>query len=167
MTPKRRERWYSLDGQRRIHQSALQSNNGPRRLISLVVLLLLVMMMIQQVSDPKKVAKVAGAVGLIPLDASKSTKSDNSTPGSEDHSDSQIAGALEASSQETSLEVESLGLSSSDSSVDLGSQVFEQLMRNLPPIAKATLVEQLFGIADRSKTVGSKTVNVAPATSRR
>ena len=155
MTPKRRERWYSLDGQRRIHQSALQSNNGPRRLISLVVLLLLVMMMIQQVSDPKKVAKVAGAVGLIPLDASKSTKSDNSTPGSEDHSDSQIAGALDASSPETSLEAESLGLSSSDSAVDLGSQVFEQLMRNLPPLAKATLVEQLFGIADRSKTVGS------------
>lgn len=139
MAPKRRERWYSLDGQRRIHQSALQSNTGPRRLISLVVLLLLVLMMIQQVSDSKKVAKVAGAVGLLPLDALNSTEPDNSMPSTEDPSD-------------TNLQIESLGLSASDPTVDLGSQVFEQLMRNLSPNAKARLVEQLFGLVDRSKT---------------
>jgi len=139
MAPKRRERWYSLDGQRRIHQSTIQSSTGPRRLISLVVLLVLVMMMIQQVSDAKKVAKVAGAVGLLPVDALKSTESDNSTPSAEDPSD-------------TDFPIESLGLSASDSNVDLGSQVFEQLMRNLSPNAKARLVEQLFGLVDRSKT---------------
>lgn len=139
MSPKRRERWYSLDGQRRIHQSALQSNTGPKRLISLVVLLVLVMMMIQQVSDSNKVAKVAGAVGLLPVDALKSTESDNSTPSAEDPSD-------------TDFPIESLGLSASDSNVELGSQVFEQLMRNLMPNARARLVEQLFGIIDRSKT---------------
>lgn len=139
MAPKRRERWYSLDGQRRIHQSTLQSSAGPKRLISLVVLLLLVMMMIQQVSDAKKVAKVAGAVGLLPVDALKSTEPDNSMPPTEDPSD-------------TDLQIESLGLSASDPTVDLGSQVFEQLMRNLSPNAKARLVEQLFGLVDRSKT---------------
>ncbi|MFN9347807.1 MAG: hypothetical protein ACK6DQ_14545 [Planctomycetota bacterium] len=146
MAPKRRERWYSLDGQRRIHQSALQSNTGPRRLISLVVLLLLVMMMIQQVSDSKKVAKVAGAVGLLPVDALKSTETDNSTPSAEDPSD-------------TDLQVEYLGLSAIDPTVDLGSQVFEQLMRNLLPNAKAKLVEQLFGIIDRSKTTTTSDPN--------
>lgn len=66
MAPRRRERWYSIEGQRRNHQAAMQSSHGPRRLISLVVLLVLTLIMIQQVSDPRRVARVAGAVGLLP-----------------------------------------------------------------------------------------------------
>lgn len=66
MAPRRRERWYSIEGQRRNHETAMQSSHGPRRLISLVVLLVLTLIMIQQVSDPRRVARVAGAVGLLP-----------------------------------------------------------------------------------------------------
>ena len=66
MAPRRRERWYSIEGQRRNHQAAVQASHGPRRLISLVVLLVLTLIMIQQVSDPRRVARVAGAVGLLP-----------------------------------------------------------------------------------------------------
>ncbi|MFN9985949.1 MAG: hypothetical protein ACK52S_10390, partial [Pirellula sp.] len=70
MAPRRRERWYSIEGQRRNHETAMQSSHGPRRLISLVVLLVLTLIMIQQVSDPRRVARVAGAVGLLPGESS-------------------------------------------------------------------------------------------------
>jgi hypothetical protein len=66
MAPRRRERWYSLDGQRRNHRAALESAQGPRRVISLVVLLVLTLIMIQQVSDAKRVARVATSIGLLP-----------------------------------------------------------------------------------------------------
>ena len=66
MTARRRERWYSMEGQRRIHRSALESTKGPRHLISLVVLLALTLIAMRQVSDPKRVGRVASAVGLLP-----------------------------------------------------------------------------------------------------
>jgi hypothetical protein len=66
MAPRRRERWYSLDGQRRNHRAALESAQGPRRVISLVVLLVLTLIMIQQVSDVNRVARVATSIGLLP-----------------------------------------------------------------------------------------------------
>jgi hypothetical protein len=113
------------------------------------------MMMIQQVSDPKKVAKVAGAVGLLPTDASKSTESDNSTPPSEDQSSTQDDRKSTSDTHDTNRYVESLGLSASDPTVELGSQVFEQLMRSLSTKTKARLVKQLFGIVDRSITPGA------------
>ncbi|MBM3963751.1 MAG: hypothetical protein FJ308_01605 [Planctomycetes bacterium] len=79
MAPRRRERWYSIEGQRRNHESAKQSSHGPRRLISLVILLVLTLMMIQQVSDPRRVAKVAGAVGLLPNETIASPLTQSST----------------------------------------------------------------------------------------
>lgn len=66
MAARRRERWYSMEGQRRIHRSALESTKGPRHLISLVVLLALTLIAMRQVSDPKRVGRVASAVGLLP-----------------------------------------------------------------------------------------------------
>ncbi|MBU6239472.1 MAG: hypothetical protein KGQ51_16740 [Planctomycetes bacterium] len=66
MSARRRERWYSMEGQRRIHRSALESTKGPRHLISLVVLLALTLIAMRQVSDPKRVGRVASAVGLLP-----------------------------------------------------------------------------------------------------
>lgn len=154
MSPKRRERWYSMDGQRRIHQSALQSNAGPRRLISLIVLLVLVLIMIQQVSDPKKVGKVAGAVGLLPQSntASPSNPSGASSvlapqsptdlPKSTDLPSEQVPDGL-------STAVEALGLASPDPDVERQSQVLEVLLKNLPDDVKATLADRLFGILDQ------------------
>jgi hypothetical protein len=77
MAARRRERWYSMEGQRRIHRSALESTKGPRHLISLVVLLALTLIAMRQVSDPKRVGRVASAVGLLPsqtTDANALTK---------------------------------------------------------------------------------------------
>lgn len=155
MAPKRRERWYSLDGQRRIHQSALESNSGPRRLISLIVLLILVLMMIRQVSDSKKVGRVAGAIGLLPTNNSQSNPASNPAT-------TQSANSAESLSKtETSTDalplqwysdVESLGLVSPDSTVEQRAQVIEHLMQSLSTDGKVSLVEQIFGIVDRSKS---------------
>jgi hypothetical protein len=143
-----------MDGQRRIHQSALQSNAGPRRLISLIVLLVLVLIMIQQVSDPKKVGKVAGAVGLLPQSntASPSNPSGASSvlapqsptdlPKSTDLPSEQVPDGL-------STAVEALGLASPDPDVERQSQVLEVLLKNLPDDVKATLADRLFGILDQ------------------
>lgn len=67
MAARRRERWYSMDGQRRSQRMALESNKGMRQLVSLVVLLALVLIAMRQVSDPQRVGRVASAVGLLPV----------------------------------------------------------------------------------------------------
>ncbi len=161
MSPKRRERWYSMDGQRRIHQSALQSNAGPRRLISLIVLLVLVLIMIQQVSDPKKVGRVAGAVGLLPQSPQNNATRNNAT---QNHpataSNPSGASSVPAPQSPTDLPskqvpdglspaVEALGLASPDPDVERQSQVLEVLLKNLPDDVKATLADRLFGIIDQ------------------
>ncbi len=60
------ERWYSAQGQKRLHTSALEQTSGPRRLASLVILLVMVLILIQQTSDVRKVNSVATAIGLLP-----------------------------------------------------------------------------------------------------
>ena len=166
MSPKRRERWYSMDGQRRIHQSALQSNAGPRRLISLIVLLVLVLIMIQQVSDPKKVGKVAGAVGLLPQstqnNATRNNATRNNATQSNPASPSNPSGASSVPAPQSPTDlpskqvpdglspaVEALGLASPDPDVERQSQVLEVLLKNLPDEVKATLADRLFGIIDQ------------------
>jgi hypothetical protein len=150
-----------MDGQRRIHQSALQSNAGPRRLISLIVLLVLVLIMIQQVSDPKKVGKVAGAVGLLPQSTQNNATRNNAT---QNHpataSNPSGASSVPAPQSPTDLPskqvpdglspaVEALGLASPDPDVERQSQVLEVLLKNLPDDVKATLADRLFGIIDQ------------------
>jgi hypothetical protein len=156
-----------MDGQRRIHQSALQSNAGPRRLISLIVLLVLVLIMIQQVSDPKKVGKVAGAVGLLPQSTQKNA-TQNNPPQSNTASPSNPSGASSVLAPQSptdlpkstdlpseqvpdglSTAVEALGLASPDPDVERQSQVLEVLLKNLPDDVKATLADRLFGILDQ------------------
>jgi len=61
-----------MEGQRRIHRSALESAKGPRQLISLVVLLALTLIAIRQASDPNRVGRVATAVGLLPSETQSS-----------------------------------------------------------------------------------------------
>jgi len=156
-----------MDGQRRIHQSALQSNAGPRRLISLIVLLVLVLIMIQQVSDPKKVGKVAGAVGLLPQ-STQNNATQNNPPQSNTASPSNPSGASSVLAPQSptdlpkstdlpseqvpdglSTAVEALGLASPDPDVERQSQVLEVLLKNLPDGVKATLADRLFGILDQ------------------
>ena len=161
MSPKRRERWYSMDGQRRIHQSALQSNAGPRRLISLIVLLVLVLIMIQQVSDPKKVGRVAGAVGLLPQSPQNNATRNNATQNNPaTASNPSGASSVPAPQSPTDLPskqvpdglspaVEALGLASPDPDVERQSQVLEVLLKNLPDDVKATLADRLFSIIDQ------------------
>ena len=166
MSPKRRERWYSMDGQRRIHQSALQSNAGPRRLISLIVLLVLVLIMIQQVSDPKKVGRVAGAVGLLPQspqnNATRNNAPQNNATQNNSASLSNPSGASSVPAPQSPTDlpskqvpdglspaVEALGLASPDPDVERQSQVLEVLLKNLPDEVKATLADRLFGIIDQ------------------
>ena len=166
MSPKRRERWYSMDGQRRIHQSALQSNAGPKRLISLIVLLVLVLIMIQQVSDPKKVGKVAGAVGLLPQstqnNATQNNATQNNAPQNNPETPSTSSGTSSGRAPESppdlpssqvsdglSAAIEGLGLASPAPDVERQSQVLEVLLKNLPDEVKATLADRLFGIIDQ------------------
>ena len=110
--------------------------------------------MIQQVSDPKKVGKVAGAVGLLPQSntASPSNPSGASSvlapqsptdlPKSTDLPSEQVPDGL-------STAVEALGLASPDPDVERQSQVLEVLLKNLPDDVKATLADRLFGILDQ------------------
>ena len=150
-----------MDGQRRIHQSALQSNAGPRRLISLIVLLVLVLIMIQQVSDPKKVGKVAGAVGLLPQ-SPRNNATQNNANQSNPASPSNPSGASSVPAPQSPTDlpskqvpdglspaVEALGLASPDPDVERQSQVLEVLLKNLPDDVKATLADRLFGIIDQ------------------
>lgn len=166
MAPKRRERWYSVDGQRRIHQSALQNNTGPRRLVSLIALLILVMIMIKQVSDPNKVAKVGGAVGLFPKEIAKATQSEDPTqltqPPSSDPGNASESN-LSAESQELNSDIEALGLVSLDPTIQRNSQVLEYLMRSLSTDGKKTLVGRIFDIVDRSKNPALEATNSTEA----
>ena len=117
--------------------------------------------MIQQVSDPKKVGKVAGAVGLLPQSTQNNATRNNAT---QNHpataSNPSGASSVPAPQSPTDLPskqvpdglspaVEALGLASPDPDVERQSQVLEVLLKNLPDDVKATLADRLFGIIDQ------------------
>ena len=123
--------------------------------------------MIQQVSDPKKVGKVAGAVGLLPQSTQKNA-TQNNPPQSNPASPSKPSGASSVLAPQSptdlpkstdlpseqvpdglSTAVEALGLASPDPDVERQSQVLEVLLKNLPDGVKATLADRLFGILDQ------------------
>lgn len=120
------------------------------------MLLVLVLIMIQQVSDPKKVSKVAGAVGLLPQSTQNNATQNNAemprnssgnssgrAPESQpDLPSSQVSDGLSAA-------IEGLGLTSPDPDVERQSQVLEVLLKNLPNEVKTTLADRLFGIIDQ------------------
>ena len=112
--------------------------------------------MIQQVSDPKKVGKVAGAVGLLPQSTqNNATQNSTATPGTSsgtssgrapesppDLPSSQVSDGLSAA-------IEGLGLASPDPDVERQSQALEVLLKNLSDEVKTTLADRLFGIIDQ------------------
>lgn len=144
MTRKRRERWYSLDGQRKIHEASLRDNSGPRRVVSLVVLLILVLMMMQQVSDPKKVQKVATAVGLMP--------NPNQTTEATPQSSSQISNLSATSELPPTLANSLCDLSNRSpiSKVEFFAQALERLLQDAPKDTIADLVHHAFQLSDES-----------------
>ena len=122
--------------------------------------------MIQQVSDPKKVGKVAGAVGLLPQstqnNATRNNATQNNATQSNPASPSNPSGASSVPAPQSPLDlpssqvpdglspaVEALGLASPDPDVERQSHVLEVLLKNLPDEVKATLADRLFGIIDQ------------------
>lgn len=163
MSRKRRERWYSLDGQRRIHEASLRDNNGPKRVISLVVLLILVLMMMQQVSDPKKVQKVATAVGLMPNP--NQTPDPNKSTNSPFELSPQTSLQPSASAPPNSL-TESLSQTLCDLSnrsplptIEFFAQALERLLDDAPKETVSELVQFAFQLADPPKTAEPSTHN--------
>ncbi len=134
MSTRRKDRWYSIEGQRRIHRSALESSKGPRQLLSLVVLLSLTLIAMNQVSDPKRVGRVAAAVGLLPStqDPSSALPTNDSVPDS----------LLGQPSQAEDREMVSWTLLSSNPNVELAAQILAKLLRTAPPGLASQLGQQ-------------------------
>ena len=177
MPRRRRERWYSLDGQRKIHETALRDNNGPRRVVSLVVLLVLVLLMMQQVSDPKKVQKVATAIGLMPSEQRKSpslpeldlqslkqnptatqgadqpdatgTLQTKTPDGNPKGSSSQSNQAIPADLKYTLSQLSNRSL---DPVTEFYAQVFDQLLSDAPAETKSDLLRITLGLSDSNQT---------------
>jgi len=159
MSPPRRERWYSIEGQRRNREAAMQSSHGPRRLISLVVLLVLTMIMIHQVSDPRRVARVAGAVGLLPGEnrvaplaqtnaaASGSSEIDSlwQPVDRESTHDSTVKPVENLEAGPTPDQLQSLFLYHGDRSVQIQAEVLEILLQSSPSDLLVGFCQSEFG----------------------
>lgn len=133
-----RQRWYSVQGQSRIHTNALQQSSGTRRLISLLVLLGMVLILIQQTSDVKKVEKVATAIGLLP------------TPNSLSLSQTSLLPSLDPTTlRENPLTpddsvLEEVALEAANATVRVYQQVWASLLRRAPVSVVAAMSRKLF-----------------------
>ncbi len=171
MAAKRRERWYSIDGQRRNHRAALESTKGSRQLLSLVLLLVLVLIAIRQVSDPKRVGHAARAIGLLPTSDVSRTDTPNRPSlqivpvESGDPANSQ--GAEGVIDPVLANSVEAWTLHSDDSSVALQSAILARLLVSASPEVVTSLGMQWLqdSIPEREGSRSSTdAVNTAPAT---
>ena len=159
MPRRRRDRWYSLDGQRKIHETALRDNNGPRRVVSLVVLLVLVLLMMQQVSDPKKVQKVASAIGLMPSEQRKSPSlpeldlqaPEKTTQQTLQQTPQQNPIASEDEDTELKYTLTQLSNRSLDPVTEFYAQVFDQLLNEATPETKSNLLRITLGLSDSNQ----------------
>ena len=142
MVRRRREKWYSAEGQSRSRSTANEQSKGLRRLLSLLVLLALVIVLIQQTSDAKKVGRVASAIGLLPspgdLDTTVAGKSlvGPASPA-----------ALQFSAP-TTIEpaiVEAIALASTDAIVQAERPIWRELLRRAPERVSDALVRRVIG----------------------
>jgi hypothetical protein len=74
-----RDRWYSNEGQRRLHQRARSESMGTRRVISLALLLLMILVVMQRLNDPKKYQPAFEAIGLVPSNRANFSAASNTT----------------------------------------------------------------------------------------
>jgi hypothetical protein len=109
-------------------------------------------MMIQQVSDSRKVAKVAGALGLLPPPTANPAQPANSTQSTQDPTQLPSVAESDASRPLNQAQIiESLGLVSSDAKIQRWSEILAILMKDLSSQDKATLAGKIFDIADQPK----------------
>lgn len=143
MVKNKRQRWYSAEGQSRIHTSALERSSGTRRLASLVILLALILILIQQTSNVKKVETVATAIGLLP--------NSNSATVSESESDILSGGQpsspiqLENPKRFDPLSVEQITMMTTSPSVRTNQQIWKALLRNAPVSVVRGVAHKLYG----------------------
>jgi hypothetical protein len=156
MSARRRDRWYSLEGQRRIHRSALETSKGPRHLISLMVLLALVLIGMQQVSDPKRVDRVAKAVGLLHPDQSASQRIEGDTQVRQPDADSLSAVKLFGEKEWISWT-----LQTPDPKLETQAQILSRLLKAAPASLLSHLVYEHL-IAPDSKNPGIPTKESTP-----
>ena len=176
MSRRRHERWYSSEGQRRTRVAAEQSSHGPRRLISLVILLVLTLTMLHQVSDPKRVARVAGAVGLFPNDAQQQPAQDLVPQGStllrpnvrldsdqlnrnaDDLRSSDSADPADTNTaivQDLPHGVSTIALFDPDNTVQSQSLILQRLVQTAPRPVFEGLVQHWLGLSDLISTLDS------------
>jgi hypothetical protein len=143
MSKHRRERWYGVDGQSRVRATAHENTNGVRKILSLVVLLVLVLILIQQASNPKKVERVATAIGLFPDPRATGpqavvTQTSSPDPASPLES-STVRDSTVRDSTERERYQEIIGLHSKDATIGQ----FQQIWKALLDRAKIPVVQQL------------------------
>jgi hypothetical protein len=111
-------------------------------LISLVLLLILTLIAIQQVSDPKRVGRVATAIGLLPTSQTSSVpKGDDIATSSEEQS----APPQSADDQTTDAQANEtleMSLFSSDPAIERLSQMLGHLLRSAPAAVISQLATQ-------------------------
>jgi hypothetical protein len=134
-----------------------------------VILLVLTLTMLHQVSDPKRVARVAGAVGLFPNDAQQHPARDPVPPGSTSlrqnvrldssqlnpntddlHSldSAEPADANAAIAQDLPHEVSTIALFDPDNSVQSQSLILQRLVQTAPRPVFEGLVQHWLGLSD-------------------
>ena len=130
MIKNKRQRWYSAEGQSRIHTSALERSSGTRRLASLVILLALILILIQQTSDVKKVETVATAIGLLPNSNSNSETMSNSGTQLGERPSSRKE--LHDPTRIDPWYLEQMTMEAASPSVAANQQIWKALLRNAP-----------------------------------
>ena len=140
MIRNKRQRWYSAEGQSRIHTSALEQSSGIRRLASLIILLALILILIQQTSDVKKVETVATAIGLLP-NSNSATMAESETQTSEQPSSRK---ELYDPTNIDPLLLEQMTMEAASPSVAANQQIWKALLRNAPVSVVRGLAHKLY-----------------------
>lgn len=135
-----RERWFSAQGQKRVHTNALEQTSGPRRLASLLILLTMVLILIQQTSDVRKVERVATAIGLFPNANIERTSATDPVS----VSDSAFQGEnIDASGMDVTL-LEQVAMEAATPVVSSYQQVWKALLKKASPPVVNGLTRMLF-----------------------
>jgi len=148
MAAKRRERWYSIEGQRRSHRHALEATRGSRQLISLVLLLALILIAMRQVSDPQKVGRVATAIGLLPdpkaarLAPEDAPEQGSGTASELPHASQDAPEPQDAEGLPDAATLESVSLRSEAETVAIQADALAQLFLQAPSAVMSELVGQ-------------------------
>ena len=141
MIKNKRQRWYSPEGQSRIHTSALERSSGTRRLASLVILLALILILIQQTSDVKKVETVATAIGLLPNSNAATLLESETLAGEQPSTPMQLGDPTSTDP----LYLEQITMAATRPSVRANQQIWKSLLKKAPTSVVGGLARKLYG----------------------